>query len=284
MSEAVEQVQDVPAGAGEAPAVQSNQAQASVGTQELTSTGGDNAWYGEIKDAEVRDWVQKAGYKTPESALKAHMNAERLVGKGRLPLPDPEKLGEWEGWKALGSPDTPEGYQDAVKLPELPEGMSLDQQFLNQAYEAGAKAKIPPAQMQAMVNLYAEQQKQVFEAAIAQQAKDRAELEALYKEWGATKDDRMSAARTAAKEMGFSENDLNALGEVLGSAGMVKKFAEIGKRMSEGGMIEGINREGYQAELTRVNAEIAALMGSNKPIPAELNMRQTDLYKKVYAS
>lgn len=234
--------------------------------QALTTPEQQSAWYGEIKDPDLDAWAKNKNFSDFETQLKSHRELEKMVGKDRLSFPDPEKLTEWDGWDKLGAPKEADGYKDKVKIPDLPEGMAIDDAFLNAAFAKGAAARIPAAQMQEMVNLYAEQQAQAFTAAQQVAQKSIAERDAVYEKWGPQKEANLEAAQQAAKMLGFTPQQLERVEDILATSGLLENFANIGKRMREGGLIGGgsgfMSKEQATAEITKMktNPETQAIL------------------------
>lgn len=227
-------------------------------------TGDGSPWYGEIEDADLRGWAENKKFADPVTALKSYRSLEGMMGQDKLSMPDPEKLTEWDGWDKLGSPKEADGYKDAVKVPDLPEGMQFDEALLAKAFDVGAQNRIPPAQMQEMVNLFAERETEAFNAAQAEMAKDKAEVDALYDEWttAGKLDENKQHMQRFAKELGFSGEEISAITDQIGSASLLAKFADIGKRMAEGGLIGGagggISAEQAKAEMAKMKSDPAA--------------------------
>jgi hypothetical protein len=87
--------------------------------------GGAPDWTATL-DEPMKQHVTSKGYKSPADVIKAHMNAEQLIGTKRLQAPDANwKPEQWESlYKELGRPEAPDKY----KVPDvkLPDGMKLD--------------------------------------------------------------------------------------------------------------------------------------------------------------
>lgn len=251
-----------------------------------TEIGSQQAWYGTIEDAELKSWAENKGFTDPVTALKSYRNLETMMGKDRLSVPDAEKLNEWDGWDALGAPKEAEGYKETVKMPELPDGMALDETLVAQAFETGAAERIPASHMQKMLDLYAEHQKGIYEAAKQADETDRAELDALYKEWGAETEAMKDAARRAGAFFGLDGETLSEMNGVLGSAKMMQAFAKMGKSMQEGGLIGGnsggLSPDAARQEMARFRADpvaVAAVRDSSHPQHAEYKRRFDELSK-----
>lgn len=251
------------------------------------ATGDTPAWYGEIADPELKTWAENKKFADPVTALKSQRELEKLIGSkaDSIGLPEEGKdLSEWQGWDKLGVPKEAKAYVEAVKMPELPEGMQMDQALVEKAFEIGAAKRIPPAHMQEMVNLFAETQTAQFNAAKEIDAADRKAVDDMYTEWGAAKPENLELAKRAAKELGFDDDLIGEASETQGSAKFIAKMLEVGKRLSEGGLITGssggMNAQQAADELAAMKAdpEIAkAVMDTSHPRHAIEKERFTKL-------
>lgn len=108
-----------------------------------TKPQGEQSWLDSLPD-DLKGSPSLARYKEsgPEGVARAYLNAEKLIGSDKVPIPkDP---GDTEGWeryyKAGGRPDEPTQYE--FKRPEkLPEGVNYDENmelwWRQAAHEAG---------------------------------------------------------------------------------------------------------------------------------------------------
>lgn len=255
---------------------QGGEAGANAAVEALNGANGANGWidYGSIEDPELRSWAENKNFPDAVTALKSSKELEKLVGSDRLGLPEEGKeLSEWSGWDKLGVPKEAKEYADKIKLPEnLPEGMEIDEGLLGKAMEIAAEKRIPAQHLQEMVNLFAETQAEQFKAAMEVDASDRQGVEQLYEQWGTQKDANLEQARRAAKALGFDDDLIGEASQFQGSAKLMKTLAEVGKKMSDGGLITGgkaaMSAEQAQAEMDAMksNPEVAqAIMDPSNP-------------------
>lgn len=241
--------------------------------------------YTKIEDTELRSWAQNKNFADPVTAMKSHRELEKLVGTDRLSLPEQGKdLSEWSGWDKLGVPKDAKGYVEAVKLPQLPEGMQIDDGLLSKAMEVAAAKRIPPQHLQEMVNIFAETRISEFNAGREIDAADRKAVDQLYQEWGTQKDQNLEYARRAAKQLGFDDAMIAESSQLQGSANFIKNLANVGRKMSDGGLINGgssaMSAEQAQAEMNAMKADaeiVQALMDSSHPRHAVEKARWTRL-------
>ena len=232
--------------------------------------GGSSApWYGTIEDEDLRGWTENKNFADPVSALKSARELERMVGTDRIAPPkEGEDLSKWPGWDKLGAPKEGEAakYAESIK-PEsydLPEGMEWDQEFMNKAFEIGAANRIPPAQLKPLADMFVEQQAAAFRAAREADQVDRQELDALKNNWGARKDQELEFGKRFAQAV-FGEDADRIIGLLAlegGSATVVKRFAEAGRKMGEGGFSNLstaglLTPEAAQREIAALNERIA---------------------------
>lgn len=102
-------------------------------------------WYDDLPD-DVRGDANITKYSSKEALAKAHLNAVKLLGVDKVPIPKDEN--DTEGWdrfhKAGGRPDSHEGYQ-YERPTEMPDGMEWDTDtethFRSLAYANGMSQK-----------------------------------------------------------------------------------------------------------------------------------------------
>lgn len=211
--------------------------------------------------------------------------AEKLLGVPKdhlVQLPaDQAKLFEWEGFDKLGVPKAADGYK--IERPKLPEGLAYDETLEKAVVEAAVKARIHPAQVQALVNTYVANQTAAHEAAQAQSgeqlAQDKAAINAALKKEGLQPEDALALANQAARALGLLDKvgNLPLLDHFAmvakGEASLVKKLVEIGKMMGEdqligkdGGGFDGAGAAAAQiARMKGDGAALAALTNKNDP-------------------
>lgn len=137
------------------------------------------------------------------------INAQRLVGKKGVFIPNekspPEEVAEYR--KALGIPDSTEGYQ--IKPEKLPDGMSWDDNDAKQFVEIAHRNHIPPRAMKELVNAHVARQaelgKRMQQAQInVLQSKHDAGMADLKASWGRDFDNNIIAVKQAAIATGTS--------------------------------------------------------------------------------
>lgn len=210
-------------------------------------------WYDALPE-DTRGLIQNKGWKDPVDVINSYSNLEKLLGADKagrglvLPKEDAD-ASEWgKVYDRLGRPTSPDGY----KLP-VPEGDTGEfaKVAAGKFHELGLTAK----QAEALAGWYNEQAGGMTAAAQAQlMQQSEADMATLESEWGQNYDANIEASRRAVREFGFSEQELDAMERGLGTANMMKKFAEIGKRLGESQFVEGKNSGnfGMSPEAARV--------------------------------
>lgn len=213
-----------------------------------------------LDDDGKKVWVAK-GFAHPNDVLKAYTNMEKMQGGEKLPVPnaaEPEKLGEWPGWAALGVPEKADGYE--IKRPDLATGIVWDEGFEKSAKDAAAMLKLTPWQLQGMADLFAAHSNavggQVQAVEKAQIDNVRAELAS---EWGAKTEANLELASAAARHYaGVTEKDWDKLDQLLGSKPLMKMMADIGGSLAEARLIGGGDSK-FGGSAAQANGEIQRL-------------------------
>lgn len=199
---------------------------------------------------EMKNWAINKGFTKPADFATAAMSAEKMLGGKTLPAPDPsnpEKLAEWEGWKALGVPEAADGYK--VERPQLAEGIEWDEAAEGMFRELAHKHHFTPGQFQAAVELYANLVSQQSGQALAQAAAKWEDVKGeLVREWGPAEfQKRVDVAREAIRHYARDERGKPLVDEAvvqrinmaLGDAGTIRFFADIGMQLAEQRIIGG---------------------------------------------
>lgn len=193
--------------------------------------------------------------------MGSYLSLEKLISsKGVIP-PGPNATPEEKSafFKALGRPDTPEGY--GLKMPEkigdkpFPKELWNDQQaagFAKVAHSLG----LTPAQTQALVEFDAARSLTAHEGTTAatQQAQQAA-VTALKAEWGADYAKNLALAQQAAKEAG---GDALLAHPLANDPLFIKAMAKVGGMIIETPAAGARGTQGGQA--LNPGAEIAAIM------------------------
>lgn len=221
------------------------------------AAGAGPAWVESLEDADARAFVQGKGWKSPADMLGSYRSLETLIGGEKIPLPkNPEdKDGYDRLYKALGRPDTPEGY----KLP-VPDGS--DGAFAKLAagmfHEAGLGAH-QAAVLTERWNTAQAQAAQAQEAAFEVQSGQQ--MGELKTEWGDRFNANLEMARRAAKQFAIEPDQLSSIERALGAKSMVSLLSRIGAGLAEDSFEtgDGGNRGSFGMSPDTARARIAAL-------------------------
>lgn len=172
-----------------------------------------------------------------ESLAKSYQGLEQLLGKkaNAVPVPNekstPEEIAAYR--KAIGVPDSPEGYQ--LKPEQLPEGVTWDENVAKRAAELAHKHNIPAAAMSELMKFDMERAALMNQAAasmIEQQLESgRAELERV---WGDKMPEKIELARRAAVTAGV---DPSSQGFV--DPQVVKAIVSLAEKLSDDRLVAG---------------------------------------------
>ena len=218
-----------------------------------TSTGN---WWDSIEDSDLKGYVANKGWKDSTELAKGYQNLEKLLGSEKLPMPKGDD--DADGWNKLysklGRPDSPDGY--GFKAPEGEDGT-----FAKTAAEEFHKLGLTAKQAEGLSQWW-QQQAQGFNEQQQQQTAQQAEqaLAELKNEWGNKYDENVELGRRAAREYGLDQEKLGKLEQALGTNGLLKLMADIGRGQGEANFIgEGKTSFGMSPEAAR--ARIQSLKG-----------------------
>lgn len=223
------------------------------------------AW-GDGLDDDTRGVIERKHWKGPADAARAYRGLEELVGKDVLPPPDPEKLDQWPGWKALGVPDKPEGYGE-IEQPKLADGVTWDNELQTAVLAAGPNLKLTPGQVKGLTGVMAEHMNK--RAANAQAEIDAAMASTrqdFMRRHGKEADAKLAGAQRAVEHFEAGEQVLALLDAKMGSGAVMDFFARLGDAIGEdGGLVTGgvkppagkVTQEQAKAQLAAKKADKA---------------------------
>ena len=254
---------------------------ANEATNETQSQG--ESW----ADAKYDEVIQAKGWGNADDVLQSYTNLEKTIGVDKVALPSGESdIFEWEGWSALGVPESSEDYSL-----NAPDGMSnYDGDLSSDMREIFHQAKLTPQQAQFVHDKYVER---FMGQADMGQAEQTQQIEAWDKEirseYGTAFDERISAARMAVRE--FGGNDLANLMDETGLGNhptVVRAFVKAGMQLGTSGQFKdggsgsfGITPSDAQKQIASIRSN-PALMDTNHPEHRVLNEKLTTLYELAY--
>jgi hypothetical protein len=250
------------------------------------------AWYDTLSP-EYRDNPSIKKYKSQDEFAKGFLEAQKFIGKEKLPLPgENAKPEEWAMvYDRLGRPAKPEEYK--LSEVQLPEGLSIKEENLSAFKEHAHNLGLNQKQTDELWKFYSETQKQAFGEMVEQNQVQIQEAEkALRKEWGTAFSERLSLADKVLKQVaGEDYNDLRM--KIGNDPKAIKMLAKLGASMSEDTL--GVdNPKGFGKSPEEALSEIKRIQGEmiskkdhplNDPFHPEhelMKKKIDDLYMQAY--
>ena len=203
----------------------------SVETPSTSVVETTKSWYDDqIKDAQLKEWVGKKGWKDVENVVKSAYNLEKIKGISddkivRLPEPGNEAA-KSEFFNKLGRPETPDGYAEKLD--------GLDKDFLKVAHDSG----ITKDQFETLVKYdkaRIEKLQQTAEAQFA--AKSAAEVESLKNEWGGRFEELQEVAKRAVRKFELGDM-LPQIERAVGTKAMMQMLHKLGQSTGEARFVD----------------------------------------------
>lgn len=186
-------------------------------------------WVAGLDDPGAQAFARAKGWRSPADMLGSYRNLEKLVGSEKLPLPrdEADREGYERVFKALGRPDTPDGYK-------LDAAAGSDPAFAGEAakwlHEAGLSTRQASALAERWNGYAASAQAQAAKAAEVRSAQEFGELKS---EWGQRFDANLELGRRAARQFGLEQADLAGMEQALGTRRMLTMLNRIGSGLAE---------------------------------------------------
>ena len=228
--------------------------------------GADPDWYGSLsaeagegETASHRDYVKSKGFKDLDGLVKAYRSAEKgLHESGRIKVPgegaSAEDVAAFN--KAIGVPDTAEGYQ--ITLPETNGGLELDNDMIGKLAGIAHQAGLPKAGFEAVVNAYVAHQVEEHIAEVKQQDDL---TQSTLAEWGESRTAKMADCQAAMRALGIDREEMVRWQSAVGSDKVLKRLAQIGGGIAEDTLITGgsgrfgISAAEAQAEINKMKGD-----------------------------
>lgn len=182
-------------------------------------------------DEDTNAYVQNKGWKDPADVLSSYRNLEKFVGgsKNLLEIPgddaDPTKMDEF--YNRLGRPESPDNYGI-----EQVDGLDpeMTDWYKNTAHELGLTDRQAKELFGRWNETVAQKEQAMQQQVIQQQEQD---IQLLQKEWGKGYETQVDAGRRAVAALGYDQDKLAHIENALGTAEMMRLFANIGSKMGE---------------------------------------------------
>jgi hypothetical protein len=206
-------------------------------------------------------------FKSVDDLAKSWINAQRLIGKDKLPVPtDKDGKEIWDTvYSRLGRPESPKGYKlPEVKRPEgYPQGDPKEiEGILAKAHELGLNNK----QIGTLYQTFMESEFAKYQQFSEGKAESRLTAETtLRKEWGKAYDEKIGKAKQVLNN--FADAEAMALvDEGLGNDPRFIKFlGNIAGKLSEDAL--GGKPAGFAMSPDEANSEIARIRGEASTNP-----------------
>jgi len=227
---------------------------------EVAQGGSGNDFLTSLPD-EIREHPSLAPIKDVENLARSFVNAQRLIGADKLPIPaNPTDEDLDSIYSRLGRPETPEGYE--IKA----DGNIIDDQVAADYSELAHKLRLSPQQAEGILDYYKSSIEQTAQGMQVDVEAQAAETEAtLRQEWGKAYDQKILDAKNVFRDFG-AENMLEmqlADGTLIGNhPDFIKAFANIAEFKQSATSEDTIGEATQNRALTpkQAQAEIDSIM------------------------
>lgn len=233
-----------------------------------TTTEQPASWFAGA-DTETLGYLQNRGWdklpadKAANEAVKAHREAEKLLGVSQEQLVRlPKDAADVAGWNAvhkkLGVPEKPEEYD--ISGAKFSDGKTLGEKEVAALQQIASELKLPKAS----AALLAQHLIKIAEAEgnntkAEFEAKMASETENLKKNWGSNFSAHKLIAEETMKKFGIPPEAVTALAEAAGYAATMEAFRNIGVRTGEDKFIISGDRSGGLMTKDEANYKMSQL-------------------------
>jgi hypothetical protein len=169
----------------------------------------EDGWTGRLPEDLASSRESLGKFKTVTDLVRAYDSANKLVGRKGVILPTQESSTEEVSAfrKAMGVPETAEGYAQAVKPTEIPEGIQWSDEIAKSYYDVAHRHNISSEGMKELIALNMKQREFEIQAQNESiiETKNRG-LAHLRSTWGADFDRNLGIAQRAAALGGADPN------------------------------------------------------------------------------
>lgn len=231
---------------------------------------GQAVWYESAND-EVKGYIQNKGWDDPIKAVTSYQELEKFRGASEDELLKLPKEGESMDavYDRLGRPESSDKYEI-----EIAEGVELDENRLEAFKGIAHEAGLNNVQFGQVVSKIAEiENGMVKQMQEAKQQEQAGQLESLKKEWGDGFEERAELGRRFVRSNlpdGDKEKMLNAIEDAIGTAAMLKLFANAGSKGGEDKIPDTSGDRPYGYTREQATADKQALMSELKASPERL--------------
>lgn len=213
-------------------------------------------WYDSLGlDDEAKGVIQTKGWQDAGSIIKSYKELEKFSGRDKsdfLELPKGDNADYSSVWNKLGRPENPDGY-------ELNDDQEITKSARQAFYDAGLTKK-QASQLQEWFEKYAVDFDQANRAKREEELDNlhKTALENLKKDWGADFDTNAELCKTAVKNLGITDEQLDAIGDIIGLEKVTKMFLDLAQRTDADKPLTGYESGGKETP-EQAKARIAEL-------------------------
>lgn len=237
---------------------------------------------------ELKNDPSIAQIKDINSMAKSFVHAQRMVGANRVAIPGAKATpDEWEAfYKAVGRPDSPDGYDIPGPKDESAPGYEDIKQYREACHKLGLRGDQAAGMLEFLTSLGDAE----FARAEASFKQEREHAEAaLRQEWGQAYDAKLATVKRLVHA--FCDDDARkAIEDDMGNSPALLKFCErIGAKLLEDDLLGG-GGDGGALSPTEAKAKVDAIMRDKKhpyhnastPGHAEAVREVQKLYEQMY--
>lgn len=148
-------------------------------------------------------------FKSVVDLARAYDGANKLIGRKGVILPNEKSTAEEISafHKTMGVPETPDGYMEAVRPTEMPEGVAWSDDIAKSYFELAHRHHVPASAMRDLIGLHLKQRQFEQEAAQHMLIENKQKgLKQLRQIWGVDFDRNLGIAQRAASLTGVDAN------------------------------------------------------------------------------
>ena len=253
---------------------------------------GGTPWF-DGADQETVGYLQNRGWDKVDAkaaafnAIKAHREAEKLIGAPSdqvLRLPKEGDTNAWKQvWQRLGAPADAKEYDFAsIKYSD---GSELDEPFVETARAIAAQLNLPKSAAPALVKGLVEfaEKAEASEAGEAA-AKLAQEKDTLQKSWGSNFNRNLLVAQRTAQALGIEPEAVQTLEGKIGYAKVLEMFRNIGSRIGEDKFVTGTGAGAPQGPSTVEGAKATLEQRMNDTLWVDkLNKGDSEALREFHA-
>lgn len=242
--------------------------------------GGAKLWY-DGADADMvaaltsKGWDKLEPAQAALQAFQSYRNAEKLVGAPpdkviRLPNDPNDVTGMRAVWQRLGAPGDPKDYDFATV--KNPDGTPVDQAKVDFYRSLAAEFNLPKDAAPKLGDKLLKAEQASTQARDAENAaKLLEEQTALNKLWGQNAPAHKLVAQQAAAALGVKPEAVAALEKVIGYAGVMEMFRNIGSKIGEDKFVVGNTAGGGTLDKQQAQAQLNDLKQDKEWVTRYLN-------------